>query len=166
MGELVIVQDLNSREHEVIRALTEQDGSIPPIQLQSGLYRVIATTPYGLWETNIHEFLVGQESTDVIIHVQPLGTHGYGDTLSAGTTYGQLRVIAPDGSPAIGAVILVRDREATLYSERRYITDKEGTTPIEFVSEPTVVIIVYGDVLMTTELNQHVLNPVIRLQKR
>jgi|SRR5580692_6767630 hypothetical protein len=164
--ELVIIQDLNNREREVIRTLSEQDGSVPPFQLQPGLYRAIATAPYGVWQTYVHEFLVGQKSTKVIIKVQPLPTHGYGDIVSAGGTRCQLRVIGSDGLPASGASILVRDRDATLHLERWYKTDKNGTAPIELVSDPTVVVVVYGDNLLTKELSQHILNPIIRLQKR
>jgi hypothetical protein len=165
-GELVIIQDLYNREHEVFRVLSEEDGSIPPFQLQPGLYRVIATAPYGLWQTNVHEFLVGQKSTEVIIKVQPLPTHGYGDIVIVPIIRRHLRVIGPDGLPASGVSILVRDRDATLYLERWYKTDKKGTTSIELVSDHTVVVVIYGDVLLTTELTQHVMNPVIRLQSR
>src|SRR5579872_2829876 len=150
--ELVIIQDLNNREHEVLRALTKEDGTLPPFQLQSGLYRVVATAPYGLWQTSIREFLVGQQSTEITIKVQPVPTHGYGDIVNVRTIRRQLRVIGSDGSPASGASVLVRDRDATLHLERWYKTDKKGTTPIEMVGDPTVVVVVYGDVLLATEL--------------
>ena len=61
--ELVIVQDLNNQEHEILRALSDKNGYVPPLELPSGLYRVIATAPYGLWETSVREFLVGQKSS-------------------------------------------------------------------------------------------------------
>lgn len=64
--ELVIVQDLDSREHEVLRALSDQEGNVPPLQLSPGLYRVIATAPYGVWQTSVREFLVGERPTEVI----------------------------------------------------------------------------------------------------
>jgi hypothetical protein len=146
--------------------LSKEDGTLPPFQLQAGLYRVIATAPYGLWRTNVREFLVGQQSTEMTIKVQPVPTHGHGDIINVRIIRRQLRVIGSDGSPASGASILVRDRDATQHLERWYKTDEKGTTPIEMVSDPTVVVVVYGDVLLATELTQNVLNPIIRLQKR
>ena len=61
-NDLVIVQDLNNREHEILRALSDQDGNGPTLELPSGMYRVIAAAPYGLWQTSVLEFLVGQQS--------------------------------------------------------------------------------------------------------
>jgi hypothetical protein len=163
--ELVIVQDLNNREHEILRALTDRDGNAPALELPSGLYRVIATAPYGLWETSVREFLVGKQSTEVIVRVQPIPSHGYGDIWTIGTPRVQLQVIGPDGQPAKGAHILIRDRDATLSLKRWYTADEKGVAKIELVSEPTVVVVIYGDVLLTSELAQHDLSPVIRLQK-
>jgi len=164
--ELVIVQDLDNREREVLRTLSDQDGNVPRLQLSPGLYRVIATAPYGIWQTSVREFLVGQRSAEVIVRVQGMGTHGNGDIVTAGITRTQLQVIGPDGRPASGAGILVRNRDATLNLERRYQADGKGTATIELVSNPTVVVVVYGDVLLTTELGPHDLNPTIRLEKR
>jgi hypothetical protein len=90
-------------------------------------------------------------------------THGNGDIVTVGTPRAQLQVIGPDGHPASGASILVRDREATLNLERWYTADGKGFAKIELVSEPTVVVVVYSDVLLTTELSQHDLNPVVHL---
>jgi hypothetical protein len=163
--QLVIVQDLDNRGHEVLRTLSDQGGNVPPLQLPPGLYRVIATAPYGLWQTSVREFLVGQKSTEVIVRVQAKSTHGYGDIITVGTRRVQLQVIGPDGQPASGASVLVRDRDATLHLERRYKADREGTATIELVSEPTVVLVVYSDLLLTTELGQQVRDPVIRLLK-
>jgi hypothetical protein len=41
---------------------------------------------------------------------------------------------------------------------------RNGNAKIELVSEPTVVVVVYGDIL-STELAQGDLNRIIRLQK-
>lgn len=163
--ELVIVQDLDNREHEVLRALSDLDGNVPTLQLPSGLYRVIATAPYGLWQTSVREFMVGQPSTEVVVRVQAMPTHGYGDIVTVGTPRVQLKVIGPDGQPANGALILIRDRNATLHLERWYKADGKGIAKVELVSEPTVVVVVYADELLTTEIAQHDSSPVIRLQK-
>lgn len=163
--ELVIVQDLNNHEHEILRALSDRDGKAPTLELPSGLYRVIATAPYGLWETSVREFLVGKQSTEVILRVQPMPSHGYGDIVTLGTPRVQLQVIGPDGQPAKGALVLIRDRDATLHMERWYTADDKGIAKIELVSEPTVVVVIYGDVLLTSELAQHDSSPVIRMPK-
>lgn len=164
--ELVIVQDLDNREHEILRGLSDHTGNGPTLQLPSGLYRVIATAPYGLWQTSVREFLVGQQPTDVIVRVQPMPTHGYGDIVTVGTTRVELKLIGPDGQPANGARILIRDRDATLHLERWYKADGKGIATIDLVSKPTVAVVIYADILVTTELEQHDSNPVIRLQNR
>src|SRR5215471_7533131 len=81
--ELVVVQDLQD-EHEVLRALTDKDGKVPSLDLQPGLYRVIATTPYGVWQTDVREFLVAEKPLQVALHVRPMPTHGFGDIVSVG----------------------------------------------------------------------------------
>ena len=164
-NELVIVQDLNNREHEILRALSDQEGNGPTLELPSGIYRVITAAPYGVWQTSVLEFLVGQQSTEVIVRVQPMPSHGYGDIVTVGTTRVQLKVIGPDGHPAHGAHILIRDRDATMHLERWYKADSQGIATIELVSEPTVAVVVYDDALLATELAQHDSTPVIRLQK-
>jgi hypothetical protein len=150
--ELVIVQDLNNREHEILRALSDQGGNVPTFQVPTGVYRVIATAPYGLWKTSVREFLVSQQSTQVIVRVEPTPTHGYGDIVTIGTTSVQLQVIGPDGEPANGARILIRDGDATLHLERWYETSGKGMATIELVGKPTVAVVIYGDMLLTTEL--------------
>jgi hypothetical protein len=162
--ELVIVQDLDHSEHELLRALSDKDGNVPPLQLTAGLYRVIATAPYGLWQTSVREFLVRDKSIEFIVNVQALGTHGYGDIVTVGSSHVRLQVIGPDGQPVSGVSVLVRDRDATLHLERRYKSDGKGTANIELVADPTVVVVIYGDIVSTTELLQRDLNPVIRLQ--
>jgi hypothetical protein len=111
------------------------------------------------------EFLVGNEAAEVVVKVQLMPTHGYGDIVTVGTTRVQLQVIGPDGQPATGAHILIRDRDATLYMERWYTANDKGIATIEVGGERTVAVVVYSDVIVTTELAQHDLRPVIHLQK-
>lgn len=162
--ELVIVQDLNNRENELLRTLSDKQGCIPPFVLPSGLYRVIATAPYGLWETTVLEFLVvDQKSTEVLVRVNPKATHGFGDIVPTETNKAKLKVIGKNGHPADGLKVLVRDRSATLHLERWYKTDSRGVAEIELVAEPTVVV-VCGDTLQATELAMNEQNPVIYLK--
>jgi len=162
---LVIVQDLDHSEHEILRTLSDQSGNVPSLQLSPGLYRVIATAPYGIWETSVSEFLVGSPPNVVIVKVQPMPTHGYGDIVTMATIRAHLQVIGLDGQPAGGARILVRDRDARLHLERWYEANAEGAATIDLVSEPSVVLVVYNNTLLTAELDRHDLNPVIRFQK-
>src|SRR5258708_22598753 len=162
---LVIVQDLDNHENEILRALTDRDGNVPPIKVRSGLYRVIATNPYGLWQTSVREVLVRGKPTQVAITAKPMGTHGNGDVVLTGAQHELLRFIGPDGQPAAGASILCRDREATLSLERWYKADRSGEARIELVGNPTVVVVQYDDVLFATELSDRDKNPVIRLEE-
>lgn len=151
-GVLVIVQNLENHEAEVLRALGQ--GNAGSSELQPGLYRMIATTPYGIWQTAIKEFVVRAVPFAVVLPVQPMPTHGYGDIVPLRTTRAELQVLKPDGQPASNADLLVRDRMATLYTERWYKTDAQGRTRIEMTSDPLVVLVLYHDAVMTTELSE------------
>jgi hypothetical protein len=151
--ELVIVQDLHNQEHEVLRVLTDGRGKIPTLDLPPGLYRAIATAPYGVWQTEVQEFLVVGKPMHVALRVRLMPTHGNGDIITVGTKRKKLRVLKPDGQAASGAEIYVRDREATLHLERWYKTDIQGETEIELTGNPTIVVVVHGDSLATREIN-------------
>jgi uncharacterized surface anchored protein len=162
--ELVIVQDLHDKEHEVLRALTDKDGRIPTLDLQPGLYRAIATAPYGLWQTEVREFLVAEKPERLALMVRPMPTQGYGDIVTVGTKRKKLKILKTDGQAASGAEIHVRDRDATLHLERWYKTNTQGETEIEIVSEPTVVVIVFGDSVTTREITDKDGELTLRLQ--
>lgn len=162
---LVIVQDLDKSRRETLRVLSDEDGKVPVLQLSPGLYRVIATAPYGLWQTGVRELLVGQQPTNLIIKVQAQPTRGYGDVVTLGTTQRHFQVIGPDGQPASGARILIRDRDATPYLERWYMTDDSGIAKIDLIGDPTVAVVIYADVLLTTEIAQRDSSTLIHMQK-
>jgi hypothetical protein len=162
--ELVIVQDLRNKEHEVLRALTDKDGQILTLALQPGLYRAIATAPYGLWQTEVREFLVTGKPARLVLRVRPTPTHGNGDIVTVGTKRKKLKILKTDGQPASGAEIYVRDRGATVHLERWYKTNTQGETEIEIVSEPTVVVIVFSDSLTTREITDMDGELTLRLQ--
>jgi hypothetical protein len=75
-----------------------------------------------------------------------------------------LKILKTDGQAASGAEIHVRDRDATLQLERWYKTNTQGETEIEIVSEPTVVVIVFGDSLTTREIRSKGGELILRLQ--
>ena len=91
---------------------------------------------------------------ELVLQIKLMPTHGYGDIVPDGTTWVDLQVLRPDGLPASAAELLVRDRDATLYTERWYKTDAQGRTKIELVSNPLVLIILYEDAIMTTDVSQ------------
>lgn len=168
--ELVILQDLTDREHEITRYLSDQNGHVPPFDLAPGLYRVIATAPYGSWETEVREFIVPQRPsgsgrpTDLVVKLKPMATHGQGDIVTLGTTRADILVELPNGRPAAGARILVRDTSATLSLERWSVTDENGRATIELVGNPTVVVVVYGDSIAAKEISPADRSPIIHLQ--
>ena len=161
---LVVVQNLDDHEHEVMRVLTDQEGRVPAADLPPGLYRVIATQPYGTLQTKVDEFLVGSKPRDVVVTVQFLATHGYGDVVTVPKSWTHLQVVRPDGKPAAAANVLVRDHDATLYLERWYTTDEEGRVTIERVGDPTIVVIVYKDTLTSLEIGSGAVNPIVHLK--
>ncbi len=161
---LVIVQNLDDHEREVTRVLTDQEGRVPAADLSPGLYRVIATAPYGLIQTKIDEFLVGSKPRNIVVTVQFLATHGSGDVVTVPKTWTQVQVVRPDGKPAAGADVHVRDRDATLHLERWYTTDEAGRVTIEQVSDPIVVVIVYKDTLTSLEIGSGAVNPIVHLK--
>jgi len=163
--ELVIVQDLNKPGTDLLRALSDQNGDVPLLELGHGVFRVIATYPYRGWKTQVSEFLVRDKPITVSLQIQPMPTHGYGDVVTVGSSFANLQVVRSDGQPASGASVLVRDEDNTLFLERSYKTDEKGMVKIELVGDPTVVVVVYGDALVTQRLPSGTSNRVVRLSK-
>lgn len=159
---LVIVQNLQKHEAELLRVLSDAEGNAGFRELEPGLYRLIATAPYGLWRTTIKEFLVKASPMEVVLRVKVMPTHGWGDIVIVGSPWVDLHVLRPDGQPASGAELLVRDRDATLHMERWYKTDAQGRARIEMVSDPLVLVVLYQDAMMTTELSEHNASKVIK----
>jgi len=159
---LVILKSLDNHYFDVSRQLTDEQGKTRSVELKHGLYRIIATTPYGVWKTTIREFLVGDEPINLKITADANPTHGLGDVISVGADHAELQVLKADGSPAAGAKVLIRDRDATLSLERWYKMDENGKSKIELVGSPTVVVVVYDGKLMTTQLAQTDTRPIVR----
>ena len=164
-NELVIVQDLNNREREVLRALTDDAGNIQSFDLSPGLYRAIATAPYGLWQTKVSEFVIVQEPRNIILKVEPIPSHGSGDIVAVGTTRAELQVLNADGQPVIGANVLSRDSIASLSSEKWYTTNEHGIADVELLEDPTVLVVCYGDTLITKTVHPRDSKIVVRVPK-
>ena len=165
-NDLVILQNLDEREKEIVRALTDLDGRIPPLQLGPGLYRAIVTAPYGLWQTRVSEFLVKDIPVSLIVSVEPMPTHGAGDVVTVERKRINLRIVAADGHPASGAIILARDTYATLHLERWYKADQFGETEIEITADPQIIVVVFGGMVVTREIASRSAQQVIRLARQ
>jgi hypothetical protein len=162
---LLILQNLDNHQRETSRSLTDENGKTPPLNLHPGLYRAIATTPYGNWQTQVREFLVSNEPVHLALKLDPMATHGNGDIVALVAKHISLRVLQSDGSPAAGALVLARDREATLHLERWYKSDDSGQTTIEVIGNPLVVVIVFENTLVTNEISPETAQKTIRLPR-
>jgi hypothetical protein len=162
-NELVIVQDLDHQEREIVRALTGDAGTIQPLELSPGLYRAIATAPYGLWQTKVCEFLVTEKQRDILLRVQPIPTHGAGDIVITGSALIEVQVLNSSSQVITGASVLSRDSAASLSSEKWYKTDETGLAHIKLVGDPTVLVVSYRDALVTKEVHAKDSKVVIRL---
>lgn len=151
---LVIVQTLERSDRELCRSLTDAQGLACRAELTPGLYRAIATTPYGLWNTRVREFWVAHANATVTLQMTPMGTHGYGDIVTLGLPSAGIQVLQSNGEPAPKALVIVRDREATLHLERFYMTDAAGKTSIELTGDPTVLVVVFNGTVLSQEVSK------------
>ena len=135
---LVIIKSLEGGG-EVARYLTDQDGCTPKIQLNGGLYRVIATCPYGLFRTTIREFLGSDVPSELTIYVPANPSDINGEII--GAPHIRLVLETANGK-ASGAEILIRDPEAKW--EKWYVADGEGSAEVELPADPSVVVVVFG----------------------
>ena len=149
---LVVVQSLE-RGQESCRALTDTMGRACGMELSPGLYRAIATTPYGLWNTTAVEFLASQSPSQVRLKMSSKPTHGYGDVVTIGNPTRDLQVLQSNGQPAAKAKVLVRDSEVTLSLVRWYTTDALGKARIELVAGPAIVVVVFEGMLVSQEVS-------------
>jgi hypothetical protein len=158
---LVIVQDLNHKEHELFRTLTDDAGAIAPHELAPGLYRAIGTYPYSHWRTSIREFLV--RDTPVKVELQMEAAEGLDDLpVSIGTL--TVHVQDANGQPAAGARVLVRDAEAHPSSEHWGTTNAQGTTTLDLSDTPSTLVVVYRDQLFTFPTDAWDTERTLRLQ--
>lgn len=136
-GALVILKSLDDN-HEVFRALTNNEGNVPGVDLQHGLYRVIATFPYGLWKTDVREFVVTQKPLNLTLTLGMTSTQD--DVAIVGAPTQTVQVLDESGKPISGALVITRDPTAAY--ERRYKSDQFGEANVELLSNPTVLVVV------------------------
>ena len=104
---LVIVQALNGKG-EVLRTLSDSNGSIPSMDLSAGVYRVIATYPYGYWFTQVREFVVSDAVVDIELHMEGAVV----EAVQVPEVQIKVSVVDQMGKPAPDALVLGRDPAA------------------------------------------------------
>jgi len=143
---LVIVRSLTGKG-EIFRALTDQAGGVPGRDLPEGLYRAIATCPYGICQTKVLEFLVGDAPVELEVKVEISPTRGNVAIVGPSNVL-KLEVVNTQGGPAVSAEVLVRDSNAEF--EKWYKTNGEGEADVEPRGTMTTLVVLY-DRTLTTE---------------
>lgn len=135
---LLIVKSLDGGG-ERIRALSDASGEVPETHLSRGLYRIIATCPYGICETKVTEFLVGSDPVELGLTLDVRPTTG--DVVLSDVKL-QVAVVGPRDEPASKASVLARNSDATI--EKWYVADKKGELLIDALSEPMTLAVSYA----------------------
>lgn len=138
--QLVIVQPLENYG-EIFRALTDENGNIAPRDLNSGFYRVIVTNPYGLWETRIQEFAITSEPETLVLTVEPMPTHGFGDRVPIRSEPPRtltVQFVDEGGKPVPDVQFLVRNEDLDFAAW--YISDGKGMKKVELPDEPITLV--------------------------
>lgn len=147
---LVIVKSLAGKG-EIFRALTDQAGGVPERNLPAGLYRVIATCPYGICETKIAEFLVGDRPVELAVKVDVSPTRG-NVTMVGPSNQLKLSVVNAQGVPASSAGVLVRDSNAEY--EKWYKTNADGEADVEPLGDTTIFVVLYKGTLKQETMSE------------
>lgn len=165
--DLVIVESLDTYK-ELLRAVTDKSGNAPPVDLKPGLYRAIATAPYGLWETVVREFLVktGQTETQLVVTTSPKPTQDFWIVKKGEGPSAYVHIVKADGSAAVGARVITRSRDLIPDVGNSYQSDSKGWVTIDLTSKPTVVVIVDGEILVTREITDANSTLVVHLPKK
>lgn len=136
---LVIVQSLDTRSQS-IRYLSGKDGNTPTMELNPGLYRVIATFPYGTWKTVIREFTLPESADKIILRMPQDSREGY--QVTVGATQLALRLESQDHRPLAGVPVLIRTEDAI--REEWYVTDSKGEATVSVVADQLVAVVLYN----------------------
>lgn len=148
---LVIVKSLEGKG-EVFRALTDSKGAVLGRELPPGLYRVIATCPYGICETKVREFYVKDAPVQLQLTVDVSPTRGEGDVVEIGPSRSlRVQLLGRDGKPARLASVLIRDSGAE--HERWYKAGPDGSATVELPEGQATVVVLYGEAITTKVLS-------------
>jgi hypothetical protein len=146
---LVIVKSLAGKG-EIFRGLTDQTGSVPERDLAAGLYRAIATCPYGICETKVTEFLIGDTPVELELKVDVSPTRGNVAIVGPSNRL-KLEVLDTQGRPVTSAEVLVRDSNAEF--EQWYKTNGEGEADVEPRGTMTTLVVLYNRNLTTETIS-------------
>src|SRR5947209_18058988 len=94
---LVIVKSLAGKG-EIFRALTDQTGGVAERDLSPGLYRAIATCPYGICETKITELFVSDTPVELELKVDVSPARGIVAVVGPATRV-TMDILEPQGNP-------------------------------------------------------------------
>ena len=150
---LVIVKSLDGKG-EIFRALTDAKGIVPSEELPAGLYRVIATCPYGICQTKVQEFYVGGDPVqlELTLDVVSSGTHGEGDVIEVGPSKRlKVQVTDDESRPVELARVIVRDSDA--WHEEWYKTDSSGSATVKLPEGSVTVVVASGGNLASRTLD-------------
>lgn len=135
---LVIVESLDNRL-ESVRYLSDGTGSTPVMVLKPGLYRVIATYPYGPWQTVIREFALPDSSNGITLRIPGKPSDEYGEII--GGSRDELMLESQNHKPLAGVPVLIRTQDAT--HEKWYRTDAKGEAAIDVIADRLVAVVLY-----------------------
>lgn len=139
---LVIVRSLDGNG-ESFRALTDREGAVPKHELSPRLYQLIATCPYGICQTTLHEFMVAGDPIHFELPLKVVPTTG-NIFITSPVQHRQVEVQDVEGRPLASAQILVRD--AIAQYQKWYQTGANGIVTIDLPpgGETTVIAIYHG----------------------
>jgi hypothetical protein len=146
-GVLVIVKSLDNNS-ELGRFLSDSRGNIPPINFQTGLFRLIATCPFGICRTRVIEFMGSEAPKDMKLVLDVKGTDENGETI--GSTKQRMVFLDQTGSAIAGGQVLVRDVDAKW--EKWYTTDAHGKIEVELLTQDVTVVMIWKGNLMAFDL--------------
>jgi hypothetical protein len=136
---LVIVRSVEGQPKEFARELSGHDGSVPPLELEPGVYEAISTYPYGNIPTVVHDFLVGNESAAIEITLTSEGDQ----KINLNEITWKVKVLDQNGRPAVNALVIGRNAEAsTGVSTAR--TDERGLATISIPVDGALIEVLHG----------------------
>lgn len=135
---LVIVESLDDRLQNV-RYLSGKDGNTPTMELKPGLYRVIATFPYGPWQTVIREFTLPESAGGITLQMPAKPSDEYGEIYAPSQI--KIRLESQDRKTLADVPVLIRTEDAI--REGWYVTDSKGEATVSVVADRLVAVVLY-----------------------
>ena len=131
---LVIVKSLEGRG-EMLRALSDSQGDVKTT-LPVGMYRLIATCPFGICLTEMKEFIVSKDMEQISITVGAIGTV---QTVFIGKETAKLILLDKANQPFSHCTVMIRNWDDS--EEYWYVPDSKGIVNIKIYDNPQVLVI-------------------------